>query len=323
MTKSADRAAKLGSMSFDDTPPSSTKELLQQPAKTAPGQMMVFGEKLRIAEERVAELEGQLDTAAPRKIPLKEIYLVEGRKRRLTSEQRQELKSNLEQNPLLHPVTVLPRNGRGYELVSGYNRYEIYEELGRPEIDAFVVELDAAKVENYAFYANLLAPSLPDFEKYLGFKKRQRDSGLMQKQLAEESGISLKALSRLFCFDDFPQEAIDLLKQAPDVLGGNSAQAIAAAFAAGKTKRALEAVQRLVDREEGFTQAKAVAWAKTVETEKVLKKPARVIKEGAAHYCKMEARKNVIAVQFKDDATAAEWLDKFEQFMRSQLRADR
>lgn len=320
MSKSADRAAKMAGMSFDDTAPTPTNELLQQPAKTAPGQMMVFGEKLRIAEERVAELEGKLDTAAPRKISLSDIYLIEGRKRKLTVEQRQDLKANLEQNPLLHPVTVLPKNERGYELVSGYNRFEIYRELGREEIDAFIVELDASKVDNYAFYANLLAPSLPDFEKYLGFKKRQLESGFSLKELAEESGLTSKALSRIYVFDSLPEEAIKLLSNAPDVLGINAAQGILAAFSAGKQKRALEAIQKLVDREEGFTQAKAVAWAKSPGAVTTPANPTRVIRSGKAHFCTIEARKNIIAVKFKDDGEAAEWLDKFEEFMQSQVK---
>jgi ParB family chromosome partitioning protein len=320
MSKSIDRAAKLASLDIDDTPSSPVSDLLKERAKTAPGQLMMIQGDLKRAEERADELQRQLDAGAPRAIPLSEIYLVPGRQRMLSPEEKAELKENLRLNPLLHPVTVRPKNERGYELVSGYNRYNIYLELGRREIEAHVKELEADKVEIYAFYANLLSPSLPDFEKYLGFKKRQAATGYSQKQLAEESGISPKSLSALFTFDDFPEEAKEILAGAPDVLGIRTAQKFIAAIKSGRHAQVITALQRLCNREEGFTQANAIAYVNSAQRERNKEVESRVIRVGRAQFCKLDARRDTVLVKFTDEKLVREWLPLFEEFVKSTLK---
>jgi ParB family transcriptional regulator, chromosome partitioning protein len=321
MSKSADRAAKLASMDIDDTPSRPVSELLKEPAKTAPGQLMKIQTDLLKAEKKVEELQQKLDTAAPREILLSEIYEVPGRRRLLSPQERAELKENLSKHPLLTPITVRPKNDRGYEIVSGHNRTEIYRELGKESIKAFIQEVEQDKADLYAFYANLLSPSLPDYEKYLGFKKRQGEMMFSQRLLANEAGINESVVSELFCFDDLPPEAHEILSEKPHILGRKAAGKFAKATLAGKSQRVVEALKKLASGDEKFTQSSAVTYIHQTEDIRPAKQAPRVIKEGQVPFCKLETRKNVVTVQFKNESLAAEWIGKFEEFVRAQVKA--
>lgn len=287
--------------------------------RTAPGQLMGLQGDYRRAQAKITELEHQLDAAGSRELPLSEIYTVDERKRILTDEERAELKANLAQHDLIHPITVLPKNERGYELVAGHNRFEVYRELGKTHIKAVVQEVAPDKVELYAFYSNLLSPALSDYEKYLGFKKRKEESGLSQQELAKEAGVSPSTVSMLFRFADLPPQALELLKRQPGLLGRSAVAELADAAAGGREARVVEAVRQL-STNPGFTQGQAVAYAKKQEPEQSKKAASVVIKTGRSKFCQVDVRSNVVAIRFADPSTAAEWSKKLEEFLRSETR---
>ena len=52
--------------------------------------------------------------------------------------------------------------------MAGYNRDEIYGELGKASIKAWVIEVEKNQVEELAFFSNLLHPDLTPYEKFAG-----------------------------------------------------------------------------------------------------------------------------------------------------------
>lgn len=146
--------------------------------KTGPGIHLDATARMDAAEQRAEELEALLKKAgagSPVRIKLDQLHETPGRKRTLSDEEFAELKNNLAKNELVTPITVRPRpNGDGYDIISGHHRTKAHRELKRVDILAVISDVDDLQADLHAFYANLLHPSLPDFQKYLGFKMIQK-----------------------------------------------------------------------------------------------------------------------------------------------------
>lgn len=320
MSKRDEIARKASAITLDDEPnPSPTSAIFAQP-RTAPGQLMGLQGKLKNALDEIERLKAQGSGNGAIKIPVTEIFKIPGRQRVLSTDEKKELTANLTQHPLIHPIVVRPKSEQGYELISGHNRLDIYKELGRTEIDAFISDVEASSADLFAFYANLLSPSLPDFEKYTGFKRRQAETGMTQKDLAEEAGISVQKVSSLFAFGDLPPEAIDILSAQPHVLGADAAVKLARAGAGGRHEKVIEAVRRLAALEEGFTQAAAVQFVNALESKKQVKASPIEIRAGKQKFCTLDHRSNVVSVKFAKAEDAETWAKKFEQFLREQAK---
>ena len=116
----------------------------------------------------------------------------------------------------MHPVAVKALASGRYEIVSGHHRVDAFRALERAAVPVVVVDIDEAIVDRTAFYANLLQPSLPDFEKYLGFRRERERTGATQKELARAAGIAESTLSMLFSFDRCPMRARELIEDRPE-----------------------------------------------------------------------------------------------------------
>jgi len=274
-----------------------------KPLRTAPGMFLDATQRMNTAEARIEELEAQLKQAQSNsaELPLNELYEVQGRRRKLTPQQYMELKENLRNNPLVTPITVRKRAEGGYEIVSGNNRVSVFRELGRTYIPAALLDSDDDQAEINAFYANLLQPDLPDFEKYCGFKNIiQRRPTLSHAQIAEAAGVSRSFISQLMAFDELPSDVIEILKDRPDTLGANAAQDLAALAKRGRGEQVVRAVARLAAGE--LDQAAAV---KEAATDLVAKSAAPVkpepvrIKTGRATYCAVQRADKVLRIQFQ------------------------
>jgi ParB family transcriptional regulator, chromosome partitioning protein len=243
---------------------------------------------------------------------------VNGRRRKLTTEQFQELKSNLSQHALATPilVRVLPENR--FEIVAGHNRVAAYRELGRQTIRANVASIDEGEIEFAAFFSNLLSPSLTDFEKYWNFKRLQELSGLTRAAISESAGLSKSHVTRIFSFDALPEAAKAALAEKPERLGSNAAQKLAALTEAGKGEKVIEAVRRLVD-DESFTQDKAVSLA--TDKPKAAAPSTTVVRSGRKKVCEVSTRNGVVGVRFFDtDAVEAEqWSRRIADFINKSL----
>lgn len=274
-----------------------------KPLKTAPGMFLDATKRLDAAEAKVEELEAKLkeaEAAGVSEIPLDQLHEVGGRRRKLTEQQYNELKENLRNNPLVTPITVRKRAAGGFEIVSGNNRVAVFRELGRTGIPAAVLDSDDDQAEINAFYANLLQPDLPDFEKYAGFKRIiSKHPDLTHAQVAEGAGVSRSFVSQLMAFDDLPADAIAILNDKPDALGANAAQDMAALVKKGRAAQVTGAIAKLAAGE--IDQAKAVKEAAAEAVAKVVgAKPEPVkIKAGRATYCAIQRADKVLRIQFQ------------------------
>ena len=286
--------------------------------RTSPGRLMDAQHRINTAQARIKELETQLEERAALEVPLDALVEVNGRRRKLTAEQFQELKSNLAQHALATPILVRVLADSRYEIVAGHNRVAAYRELGRTTIRANVASIEEGEIEFAAFFSNLLSPSLTDFEKYWNFKRLQELSGLSRTEISESAGLSKSHVTRIFSFDALPEAAKAALAEKPERLGSNAAQKLAALTEAGKTEKVIEAVRRLVD-DENFTQDRAVALA--AEKAKVATPSATVVRSGRRKVCEISTRNGVVGVRFfeKDATDAEQWGQRIADFINKTL----
>ena len=219
----------------------------------------------------------------------------------LNEEKVLELVENLGKNPLSSPVG-LRRNALGeLELIVGRHRVEAYRRLGRTDIEATLRELSDDDAEKLVFYDNLFAPSMTDFQKYLGFSQRRSRLGLTQEQLSDESGVARTTVVKLLAFDGLPETVAAALKENPGAIGAN----MAAEFVTLSQKDPDLAIQAVYAVALGdMTQKAAMAWlragGKQEEPAKVeqLKAP---IKAGKQKYADVTKRASKIVIDLKAD----------------------
>jgi ParB family chromosome partitioning protein len=321
MSLTSRQAEKARSITLDDDQGSGPAPV--RVPRTAPGQLMDLQGKYASAKDRIKELESLLAQGQSLEIPLEELHSVPGRRRKLSDEQFSELVENLRNNPLVQAITVRPRAEGGFEIVSGHNRVEAFRILGRSTITAVGLETNDDLVELSAFYANLLQPSLPDYEKYLGFKRRQLQTGKSQVELAAEAGVPATSVSDLFSFDRLPAEALAHLEVKPHILGSKAATKLAQAAESGNGQLVIEAVQMLA-KDSRYTQAQAVAHASRAKAQSAAARTQpRVVKNGKQTFCKIQTRGNRIVVDFASsigEDEAVEWAKQFEQYVREKMK---
>lgn len=271
------------------------------PPTTVPG---MSGRLHAQALERQQEIDRLKGERGVNKVLLSSLHSVAGRKRKLTDDEYAELRDNLRKNELITPITICKREDGDWDIISGHNRVDIYRDLGFTEIAAYVME-NSSDADIKAFYANLLHPSLPDFEKYLGFKKHMASTGISQEQMATESGIGRSSISRLMSFDRLPEAAIEILIAHPTKLGGATANDLAKLVDQGKSDRVVEAVKNIVFND--VTQSAALAMAAKTEAKPAIKKELEIfkIKSGKSNYAEMRASEKTLRIDFKDEKKAA------------------
>lgn len=290
------------------------KQLTASRPTTAPGAMAFMqpaldslNERAETAEARVAQLESELELVdQPRELPVDQLQIDPHRKRNLTLTQFAELKANLENNPLVHPITVRPVGDGLYEVVSGHNRLEAFRQLGRKSIPVVILDIADASVDRTAFYANLLQPELPDFEKYLGFREERNRTNATQKEMAKAAGILESVVSTLFAFDNLPERAIDLIAEKPEIIGMSCAAALAKLTKAGKGDKVVEVVELLF--EEKLTQKEAVQMASRTErmsAPRAASSPVK-IRSGRQEFCQYQSRGGTLRIDFKEEDARAE-----------------
>lgn len=267
-------------------------------------------EELALAHRRLSEAESALAEAL-RNSPVQiakiiDLHEVPGRRRRLSPEQYAELRANLEHNPLTNPVSVRVRANGGYEIVAGNNRVAVFRDLGRDEIPINILDLDDDETERAAFYSNLLAPSLPDYEKYIGFKHRMERRHLNQSELAAEAGVSQPFISSLMAFEHLPPPALACISDAPALFGANAINKLAKLARKGKHAAVIDAVQKIASGE--LTQSAAVHHASVAETRKRPARPEPVtVRSGKSRYCEACCAEKTVRLSFAsaEEATAA------------------
>lgn len=290
--------------------------------RTAPGQLMHLQATAEQQQAEIERLKRALEVREVEETPLDQIDEVEGRRRKLSPEQYTELKANLERNPLIQPVVLRRRADGRRELVAGHNRVAIYRELGRSSIRSVVQEISDADVNKFAFFSNLLAPSLSDFEKHWNFLQLQGETGLSHAALAEIAGISRSHVTKIMSYEALPEEAKQILLRRPDRLSSTAAQSLSQLTQAGRGEAVTAAIKQLIENE-SMTQEQAVSMARVKATPKKTTEPL-IVKAGKRHVCEITVRNSVVGVQFKgsDADTANEWAKLIQGFIAGRIKGD-
>ncbi|RKR31145.1 MULTISPECIES: ParB/RepB/Spo0J family partition protein [Paraburkholderia] len=294
--------------------------------KTAPGQLMaslpLLAEKereLQAAMKRIEELEAT-GIRSSEEIDIASLVEVPDRRRVLSDEEYEELRTNLASNPLIHPIVYRPLSDGRKEIISGNNRVAIYRDLNRSYIRAVPFEGTDAEVELGAAFSNLLAPSLPDFEKYRQFERIKNNLGLSQADIIRMSGLAQSHVARVLSFESLPDAAKEIIARKPHRLGGTAAAKFAALAQQGRAEEVTKAIAALIQSTD-MTQERALALALPTRV-KAAQPTATAINLGKRKFCEVTVRSGVVGLRFagKDaEAAAEEWGERIARFIRSEL----
>lgn len=327
MSTASRQRQKAAGITLDDGPdarPETETEHAPTTARTAPGQLIGLQGRIHTQQQDIEKLRRALEQHAPSRLPLERLHEVPGRRRRLSTEAYDELRANLQKYPLANPVIVTVRADGDWDVLSGNNRVAIYRELGRADIEAVAVEIAPELLDRMAFFSNLLAPSLPDFEKYWNFQQLESGpGGLNRQELAEAVGLSQGHVSRIMAFDRLPDRAKEVLATRPDRLGSAAAAKLAAASEAGRAEKVIEVVQRLV-QDASFTQDEAIKLVQSAPEKAA--PPARaeplIIRNGKKKLVEITTRNGVVGIRFSEDADrSGEWAREIYAFIESKMKA--
>ncbi|MBB4518288.1 ParB family chromosome partitioning protein [Paraburkholderia fungorum] len=319
-------AAKAASIGTSPRPQKGNDDQAGRP-KTAPGQLMasfpLLAEKereLQAAMRRIEDLESSTGTVSE-EVEISTLVEVPGRRRILSKQEYGELRANLEANPLIHPIVYRPLGDGRNEIISGNNRVAIYrDDLKRAKIRGVPFEGTDTEVELGAAFSNLLAPSLPDFEKYRQFQRIQQNLGLSQADIIRTSGLAQSHVARILSFDHLPPEAKQVLATNPHRLGGTAAAKFAALAEQGHGTQVTEAIKLLVESDQ-MTQERALTLA-TPSRPKPIRPAVKTITVGKRKFCDVSVRNGVIGLRFRGkdgEAKAEEWSERIAQFIESEL----
>ncbi|CAG9235742.1 Chromosome partitioning protein ParB [Paraburkholderia tropica] len=277
--------------------------------------------ELAAARTRIEELERAGAAGGASEVDIATLVEVPGRRRVLSQAEYQELRENLANNPLIHPIVYRPLGDGRNEIVSGANRTAIYrDDLKRSKILGIAFNGDAKEAELGATFSNLLAPSLPDFEKFRQFRRLQDESGFTRNDIIKASGLSSSHIHRILAFEKLPSEALAAITTRPDSVGGHAAEEFAALANAGNGDAVVKAIRALVE-DETLTQKEALSMAKP-KLPKPEAAPTRTISIGRKKLCEVAVRNGVVGVRFAGNdssATAQEWADKIEAFIKREI----
>ncbi|SAL49185.1 ParB, partition protein [Caballeronia choica] len=287
---------------------------LPREPKTAPGAMM---KAMPILKEKQAEIDAMSAAMAALRdqmangtngamdIALDQLVEVAGRRRHMSPEKFAELRENLRHNRLIHPIVVRRLPDGKFEIISGHHRIDAYKALGRPMIRAVADDGSDDEASDGAFFANLMQSDLTDYEKYLGFKERQRRYPTMTRaQLAEQSGLSETAISFIRSFDNLPAYVLSICADRPSLLGAGAAFALANLAKQGRSDQVISAVQKLAAGEIDQGQTVKLASIDPARPKVDAAPVSTKIRQGKAVYCEMRRAKNVVRLQFKSEEEA-------------------
>lgn len=288
---------------------------------TMPGKLAAFAAQQETYTTKIRELEERLVSAQTSSIAkIKDIKKIPGRQRKLTPEQYGELKANLANNPLAQPVAVNRLPDGTLELIAGYNRCQIFEELGRDEIPVFISEFSDTEIVKAAAYSNLMVATLPDYEKYTNLRMVFENTSATHEEISADSGISRAKVQRLMRFGALPEKALEAIALNPQCIGDDTVEKFAQAVADGKEDLVVEAAERLA-LDEKFTQSAAIAMVKGARKPSAAPDSPTPIKSGKRKFCEVSLRKGVFGIRFEDAELAAKHKTRLEDFLK-QLAAE-
>ncbi|MDO8728664.1 MAG: ParB N-terminal domain-containing protein [bacterium] len=286
--------------------------------RTVPGMAAMRMAQGQDVKKELERLKGERGVNLVR---LEQLHEVSGRKRSLSTDEYDSLRENLRNNPLITPITVSKRADGDWDIISGNNRVDIYRELGRKEIAVYEVEVKEGEGDVKAFYANLLHPSLPDFEKYMRFKNRMKEAGMTPRQMAADSGIKESTINALMTFERLPEGAINILKNDPWCVGVNAVEDFAKITEKGRGAQVIDAIA-LLSSDKKLTQSNAIKLAASDSVPAKSAKPAPIIntfKIGRLKFAQVRGIENDIRISCGNEEDRAELQKKIEVLIESHI----
>lgn len=292
------------------------------PVRSAPGDMMVFSSEFKRIDTELKESRSK--EGKPLSLDLNLIDPSPWQSRTVTKEQIDEMAEHLKSNPQTTPVTVRAKPDGRYELISGHRRTAALKQLGRATVDAVLVTMSDSQAEMSVFFDNLLAPSLSDYEKYLGFvsvqnrlQEEQGGKALTQDDLAEKAGISRQLVGYILSFRALPPAAHDILKNQPHLIGAKLAAALSQ-HSKTAPEKVCEAINKIASKE--MTASQAMDWL----NEK--KAPERieplVIRSGRNKFADITRRNGQVTIRLKNAALAEEIEEAVAEVLRKFAKTD-
>lgn len=292
-------------------------------SQTGPGTFLDKTLGRAAAEERVEELTKELEVAKAsgrQIVKIRDLVLVPGRKRHLNEQDRANLKANLTHNELIYPVNVFRHKDGSLELVAGYNRVEIYLELGRDEIQADIKEYGEDQALSVAFYSNLFNVPLTDFEKYHGFAQIKDATKKDQSTMARESGMSESLLSNIFAFERLPSQVKDLLHQNPHLIGAKTASKLAQITPILGDAHVGDFVEKFFRGD--ISSEKMLLDLVAAKPKAKAPQSVDIAKGKQKKFISVTQRNGIIAIRCKDDEIANQYRDQLTEFLRKLIEND-
>ena len=281
--------------------------------RTAPAIFLDATQRMDAAELKAEDLQNQLTLLKNKKVRIADLQINPTRKRTLTKDSFDELRENLKNHPLTHPVIVRPIAGGVLELVAGHNRVQAYVELGRDEIEADIMDIQDDQADEAAFYSNFFNSALADYEKFLGFKRIQSRTGETQSQMAARTGVSEAKLSYLFSFEKLDGKVLEVIEAAPHIIGAKAASKLVGVPA----DNAIAVLRKLATGD--VTQSEIVS-----RRPPPLLKPSRakpiVIKDGKSVFAKIENRNGNLVIKLRDEELLQDLISGLERLIRDLLK---
>ena len=138
------------------------------------------------------------------------------------------LMSSITKSGVISSITVrVVGAGDSYEIIAGHHRLEACKRLGMTQIPASIRTMTDHEAACALASDNFIRKELSDYQRYK-YVKMLKDNGSCktQSEIASVLGISRPLVSFLSSFDDFPEEAKEILDCSQNILGANIAAEI-------------------------------------------------------------------------------------------------
>jgi ParB/RepB/Spo0J family partition protein len=230
-----------------------------------------------------------------------DIEVVAGRARNMSETNFNQLRANILANGVVDPVMVRESMPPGcYELVAGHHRFRIAQELGWKTIPAVLSQASVEDAGALAFYSNLWSgEELSEVEKYDGFRRRIRETGFTQEQVASEAVRSPQYVSKILtAFNRLPVQLLERIRQAPQGIGALAAHALADVWSVDQFRAASELEMHI--KRAGSESALVKALRTSPENEGKVAKVVHKFKHGRTELGSLERRSGVLVWRFRE-----------------------
>lgn len=178
------------------------------------------------------------------------------------------LAKSIEKDGLLQDILVRELPNGSYELVAGENRLEAHKLLGRETVSARIRGMTDGEAARALTADNIQRKNFTDFETFLHFKMLHDDGFVTtDEDMAELIGKDRSYVSKMWAFKDFPEAAIEALKEHPGAIGSELASKLrSTGLAQAEPDLVAKAIQEVGEKR--LKQAGAVSWIKQQQKER-------------------------------------------------------